>query len=110
MAVTNVEADNLLKNLTLNEFLKDSSTLIQSEPKVSSYIVKPVFFFYMKFNLLQFNKKAIARHCAACLQLCQPPVKTCGKCNRRAYCSKECQVDDWKVTGAGKQRACWTRS
>ena len=45
MAVKNVEADNLLKNITLNESLKDSSTLIQSEPKVSSYIIISGFFF-----------------------------------------------------------------
>lgn len=40
----------------------------------------------------------IPRHCAFCLiEIIPENVKTCGKCLRRAYCSKECQTLDWKM-------------
>jgi MYND finger protein len=40
--------------------------------------------------------KKIDRHCAFCLvPVSADEVKICGKCHRRAYCSKECQVKDW---------------
>jgi len=36
------------------------------------------------------------RHCTFCLiPLRADAVKTCGKCLRRVYCSKECQGLDW---------------
>lgn len=38
------------------------------------------------------------RHCATCAILIpSDQVKKCGKCGRRAYCSRECQKIDWKI-------------
>eukprot|EP01035_Chromulina_nebulosa_P018542 gene18542-24262_t len=38
------------------------------------------------------------RHCASCLISIElSKVKVCGKCKRRAYCSKECQSKDWNL-------------
>jgi len=39
--------------------------------------------------------------------VCEPPVKTCGGCKRRAYCSKKCQSDDWLITGTGQRHKNW---
>mmetsp|Transcript_2391 Transcript_2391/g.2142 ORF Transcript_2391/g.2142 Transcript_2391/m.2142 type:complete len:324 (-) Transcript_2391:15-986(-) len=37
------------------------------------------------------------RHCASCLLLIElSNAIICDKCNRRAYCSKECQTNDWE--------------
>ena len=37
----------------------------------------------------------------------QNPVKVCGGCLRRAYCSEQCQQDDWSVTGTLQRHANW---
>lgn len=54
------------------------------------------------------TKDRTHRHCAYCLiSISGKKIKLCGKCSRRAYCSKECQVKDWKnplSTEATKQR------
>lgn len=47
------------------------------------------------------------RHCAFCLKVCGFPTKKCGKCQRRAYCSKECQAADWSVKGKGQRHVNW---
>ena len=39
--------------------------------------------------------------CAWCYRTCDT-LKKCGKCSTRLYCSRECQVQDWK-TGKHKQ-------
>lgn len=48
------------------------------------------------------------RHCAVCLKLCSP-VKLCGKCLKRAYCSRECQLVDWTPKGKGQGHKNWCR-
>jgi hypothetical protein len=46
------------------------------------------------------------RHCAFCLKICEI-AKLCGKCHRRAYCSKDCQKKDWNVLcGQGHKNWC----
>ncbi|OXA44634.1 uncharacterized protein LOC118438309 [Folsomia candida] len=41
---------------------------------------------------------SVDRHCATCAILIPSDrVKKCGKCGRRAYCSRECQAIDWKT-------------
>ncbi|KAF2069195.1 hypothetical protein CYY_009485 [Polysphondylium violaceum] len=46
------------------------------------------------------------RHCAFCLKEIQGnEIKRCGKCQARAYCSRECQVDDW--SGKGQNHKLW---
>ncbi len=35
------------------------------------------------------------------------PVKLCGRCKKRAYCSKKCQVLDWKISGTGQRHKNW---
>ena len=47
------------------------------------------------------------RHCAFCLEICGVPAKLCGGCKKRAYCSRECQVADWKITGSGQRHKNW---
>jgi len=50
----------------------------------------------------------VTRHCAFCLEIITTfPVKLCGGCKKRAYCSKECQVADWKITGTGQRHKNW---
>ena len=48
----------------------------------------------------------ISRHCSVCLELCSP-VKLCGKCQKRAYCSRECQLVDWSPNGKGQGHKNW---
>ncbi len=36
----------------------------------------------------------VQRHCATCLKLVESPA-SCGKCSRRAYCSRKCKKQDW---------------
>jgi len=31
----------------------------------------------------------------------------CGKCKRRAYCSRECQISDWSSKGKGQRHVNW---
>jgi len=50
---------------------------------------------------------AKARHCAFCLNICGFPVKRCGGCKKRAYCSRECQLKDWSITGSGQRHKNW---
>lgn len=38
-----------------------------------------------------------ARSCSQCSQIPKDPVKRCSRCNLVAYCSKECQVQAWKI-------------
>jgi len=48
------------------------------------------------------------RHCAYCLKLL--PVgtaKRCGKCHRRAYCSRDCQKIDWKQKPGSQGHKNW---
>ncbi|XRB25261.1 MYND-type domain-containing protein [Pseudoscourfieldia marina] len=33
-------------------------------------------------------------------------LKKCGGCGSRAYCSRECQLNDWKEHGGGHKHAC----
>lgn len=51
-----------------------------------------------------------SRRCAVCLKLCAQPT-LCGKCQRRAYCCRECQVVDWlpssAVSGKGQGHKNW---
>ncbi|OXA45077.1 Ubiquitin carboxyl-terminal hydrolase 16 [Folsomia candida] len=49
-------------------------------------------------------------HCALChLEISGQAVHRCGKCRRRVYCGKECQVLDWscKVRGKGQGHKNW---
>ena len=48
------------------------------------------------------------RHCSVCLKLCSQ-VKLCGKCFKRAYCSRECQLIDWSPNGKGQGHKNWCR-
>lgn len=52
---------------------------------------------------------AAIRHCAYCLRALEAPqdIKTCGKCKRRAYCSKDCQLLDWKMGKGGQGHKNW---
>lgn len=34
-------------------------------------------------------------------------IKRCGKCNRRPYCSRECQVIDWNDSKSGQRHKLW---
>lgn len=44
------------------------------------------------------------RRCVVCLKLCKQETKLlCGKCRRRAYCSRKCQKVDWWPGGKGSQ-------
>ncbi len=48
------------------------------------------------------------RHCAFCLNPIEDQIiKLCGKCRRRAYCSRECQVTDWSADGKGQGHKNW---
>jgi len=42
------------------------------------------------------NLKPVQNPCSVCNKIL-PFMKTCGKCNIRKYCSKECQIKDWKL-------------
>ncbi|XP_021959780.1 uncharacterized protein LOC110855677 [Folsomia candida] len=49
-------------------------------------------------------------HCAVChLEVSGEEVRRCGKCRRRVYCGKECQLVDWscKVRGKGQGHKNW---
>ena len=51
-----------------------------------------------------------SRRCAVCLTISAKP-KLCGKCQRRAYCCRECQVVDWwpdsSISGKGQGHKNW---
>lgn len=48
------------------------------------------------------------RHCAFCLKSFKnETIKLCGKCKKRAYCSRECQVADWPSEGKGQGHKNW---
>lgn len=49
----------------------------------------------------------IFRHCSVCLKVCGNPVKLCGKCRKRAYCSRDCQLIDWPLKGKGQGHKNW---
>jgi hypothetical protein len=42
------------------------------------------------------QKQAIKGHCYGCYKT-QVSMLQCGKCRQRTYCSKTCQVSDWKL-------------
>ena len=46
------------------------------------------------------------RHCSVCLKVCSP-AKLCGKCKKRPYCSRECQLIDWPPKGKGQGHKNW---
>jgi hypothetical protein len=39
--------------------------------------------------------------------MCGNPVKLCGKCKKRAYCSRDCQLVDWPLKGKGQGHKNW---
>ena len=48
------------------------------------------------------------RHCALCLKfLPAGTAKICSGCHRRAYCSKECQLSDWKQSVGSQGHKNW---
>lgn len=48
------------------------------------------------------------RHCSFCLNSIQDQaIKLCGKCRKRAYCSRECQTADWSSEGKGQGHKNW---
>lgn len=50
----------------------------------------------MSVQLSKLFPKKFFRHCAFCLvPIRNEDVKLCGKCHRRAYCSRACQTLDW---------------
>jgi len=51
----------------------------------------------------------VIRHCAYCLNVCGLPIKLCGGCKKRAYCSRECQAKDWSRQGDGQRHVNWCR-
>ena len=57
---------------------------------------------------LQLVRKSRQRHCsfAMCLKTCTV-ARMCGKCQKRAYCSRECQAQDWPRHGAGQGHKDW---
>jgi len=55
--------------------------------------------------LIQVENRTI-RHCAYCLNVCEPPIKKCSRCQRRAYCTKACQVADWSTGQCHKNWCC----
>ena len=55
-------------------------------------------------NAVVINPENDKRHCAYCLQVLST-VKLCGGCHKRAYCSRECQKEDWK-NGQGHKNWC----
>lgn len=49
-----------------------------------------------------------SRHCGYCLNLIENrSIKLCGKCRKRAYCSRECQIADWSSEGKGQGHKNW---
>lgn len=47
------------------------------------------------------------RHCAFCLKSIEnQAIKLCGKCRKRAYCSRECQISDWSSEGQCHKNWC----
>ena len=58
-------------------------------------------------NLNGDDVSPLSHHCAFCLKL-SSSSKLCGKCNKRAYCSKQCQIADWSPgkTGQGHKNWC----
>lgn len=54
------------------------------------------------------DSPAKIRHCAFCLiSVSDEKIKLCGKCRKRAYCSRECQVSDWSSGGKGQGHKNW---
>ena len=51
---------------------------------------------------------ARTRHCAYCLKE-SPGMKTCRGCNKRAYCSVDCQKKDWSPSGQGQGHKNWCK-
>jgi len=50
----------------------------------------------------------LKRHCALCLkEISGHEIKKCGKCHKRAYCSKKCQSEDWTPNKKGQGHKNW---
>jgi len=50
----------------------------------------------------------LKRHCALCLkEISGEAIKKCAKCHKRAYCSKECQTEDWSPNKKGQGHKNW---
>ena len=48
------------------------------------------------------------RHCALCLQICAE-LYLCNGCSKRAYCSFQCQAQDWPRFGKGQGHVDWCK-
>jgi len=50
----------------------------------------------------------LKRHCAFCLiEITGEAIKKCGKCHKRAYCSRKCQSKDWTPNKKGQGHKNW---
>lgn len=53
---------------------------------------------------------SISHACAMCLENTSTEhIKFCGGCMKRAYCSKECQMRDWKAKNGGQGHKHWCK-
>jgi len=53
-------------------------------------------------------RASLKRHCAFCLTgIRGEAIKKCGKCHKRAYCSKKCQAKDWSPNKKGQGHKNW---
>jgi len=104
-----------VKNLDASQLKVEAALVADMSPLESQQNVRKLLYFLFLFyiimylpttfytykSLLQDGDSIALRHCAFCLKVCGFPVKFCGGCKKRAYCSKKCQVTDWKVTRNG---------
>lgn len=48
------------------------------------------------------------QHCGYCLKPSMGAIfRMCPRCNRRAYCSRECQIKDWDDSTSGQRHKLW---
>ena len=57
-------------------------------------------------RLMTNKRSALSKSFVPRSAMCNP-VKLCGKCKKRAYCSRDCQLVDWPLGGKGQGHKNW---
>jgi len=52
--------------------------------------------------------ESLTRHCALCnVEISGTAIQKCGRCHKRAYCSRKCQALDWSPKKRGQGHKNW---
>ena len=73
------------------------------ESYTRAYFLSPTQEIKIKLEAAEALKDVKVFTCCCCGEVREKPIMKCGQCQRVQYCSRGCQVEDWKL---GHKQLC----